>query len=68
MEGIIHEFSKPIPVVTDLGDGYAIYVTANGMFQNDEWCVVLERDGSVKHFLSDQIKIYFNATYKINKG
>ncbi len=68
MEVVIHEFSKPIPVVTELGDGYAIYVKANGMLENDEWCCVLSKDGTVRHFLSDQIKVHYNATYKINKA
>jgi len=65
---MIHEFHKPIPcVVEENKDGYAIYVESSGQFENDCWCVCLCEDGSVKHYLSNQIKIYFNSTFGINK-
>ena len=36
------EFKQPIPVVVEENkDGYAIYVTNSGMYENDVWCVVL---------------------------
>ena len=62
------EFSKPIPVVVEGNkDGYAIYVTNSGMFENDIWCVVLCDEGVVRHYMSDQIKIYHNETLGIKK-
>ena len=62
------EFSKPIPVVVEGNkDGYAIYVTDGGMYENDIWCVVLCEGGVVKHYRSDQIRIHFNATFDIKK-
>jgi hypothetical protein len=62
------EFSKPIPVVVEGDkDGYAIYVTNSGMFENDVWCVVLCEGGIVRHYMSDQIKIYHNETLGIKK-
>ena len=62
------EFRKPIPVVVeDDKDGYAIYVTDSGMFENDIWCVVLCDGGIVRHYRSDQIKIYSNSTFDIEK-
>lgn len=62
------EFKKPIPVVVEGNkEGYAIYVTNSGMFENDVWCVTLCEGGEVKHYRSDQIKIYANATFDINK-
>jgi hypothetical protein len=64
---MILEFQKPIPVVTPLGDGYAIYVTSSGMFENDVWTVALEKSGDVKHFTTDHIKIYQNLTFDIRK-
>ena len=64
---IIHEFNKPIPVGTSLGDGYCIYVKSNGMFEDDEWCVCLNTDGQVRHFVSSQIRIWHNETYGIKK-
>lgn len=57
----------PIPVVTPLGDGYILYVKDNQMFENDEFAITLEEDGSVKHFLANDIKIFHNETYKIHK-
>lgn len=56
-----------MPCSTPLGPGYVWYINSNGMFENDEYTVVLCKDGSVKHFGSDQIKIWFNATYGISK-
>jgi hypothetical protein len=60
-------FDQPIPVVTPLGDGYALYVKSNGMLQDDEWCVTISDGGVVKHFLSKDVKIFHNATYGISK-
>jgi hypothetical protein len=61
---MIHEFNNPIPVVTPMGDGYAIYVRDSGTFENDIWCVALA-DSTVRHFRTDQIKIWKNATFDI---
>jgi hypothetical protein len=62
------EFKQPIPVVVE-GDknGYAIYVTNSGMYENDVWCVVLCESGTVRHYLTSQIKIYQNLTFNIKK-
>ena len=65
---IMLEFSKPIPVVVEGDkDGYAIYVTDGGTFENDVWCVVLSEGGVVRHYRSDQIRIHFNSTFDIKK-
>lgn len=62
------EFKNPIPVVVEgTKDGYAIYVTNSGTFENDVWCVVLCDGGIVRHYTTDQIKIYANATFGITK-
>jgi hypothetical protein len=64
------EFQNPIPVIVeDNIEGYAIYVTNGGSFENDIWCVVHCNGGIVRHYRSDQIKMYKNATFniKINK-
>ena len=61
------EFKSPIPVVTQLGNGYAIYVTNGGTFENDIWAVCLENGGEIRHFRSDQIKIHNNSTFDIKK-
>lgn len=63
------EFKNPIPVVVEENkDGYAIYVTNGGTFENDVWCVVLCDGGIVRHYMSNQIKIYANSTFGINKN
>jgi len=62
------EFKNPIPVVTPLGDGYAIYVLNGGTFENDIWTVVMEDGGSIFHFRSDQLKIHKNATFDISSN
>lgn len=62
------EFKKPIPVIVeDTKEGYAIYVTNGGTFENDIWCVVLCEGGIVRHYNSAQIKIYQNETFYIKK-
>lgn len=62
------EFNNPIPVVVEDGlDGYAIYVTNGGSFENDIWCVVLCEGGEVRHYRTDQILIHANATLSLNK-
>jgi hypothetical protein len=64
----IHEFINPIPVIVEENkEGIAIYVRDNGTFDNDCWCVVLKEGGTVRHYLSNQIKVHHNATYNIKK-
>jgi hypothetical protein len=65
---MIHEFHNPIPVITENGEeGYAIYVQSSGTFENDVWCVVLSFGGTIRHYLTSQIKIHNNATFGIKK-
>jgi hypothetical protein len=65
---LIHEFANPIPVVVEDGkDGYALYVRDGGSFENDIWCIVLCEGGHVRHYLSNQIRIYKNETFGIKK-
>ena len=62
------EFKQPIPVILpDGGEGYAIYVTNSGMYENDIWTVVHCEGGIIRHYRSDQIRIHFNATFDIKK-
>lgn len=62
---MIHEFKNPIPVVTEFGKGYALYVRDGGTFENDIWAVVLCAGGKILHFRSDQIKVHVNKTFDI---
>jgi hypothetical protein len=62
------EFKNPIPVIVEgVKEGYAIYVSNGGTFENDIWCVVLCDGGIVRHYRSDQIKIHNNATLDLKK-
>ena len=61
----IHEFEQPIPVITEKGRGYLLYVKSNGCFENDEFSVILE-NGDLRNFLTTQFKIETNFTYNIN--
>lgn len=62
------EFKNPIPVIIeDNKEGYAIYVRDGGTFENDIWCVVHCETGIVRHYRSDQIKIYKNSTFNITR-
>lgn len=64
---MIHECNKPIPCTTPLGNGWVWYIKENGMFENDELTVVLFDGGIIKHFTTDQVKIWHNETYDIKK-
>ena len=60
------EFKNPIPVVVEGNkEGYAIYVTNSGTFENDVWCVALCEEGVIKHYASDQVRMYYNRTFDI---
>lgn len=61
------QFSTPIPVITPLGDGYAIYARDGGTFENDIWTVALTEGGDVRHFRTDQVQMYQNATFDIEQ-
>ena len=62
------EFKNPIPVVVEENkEGYAIYVTSGGTFENDIWCVVLCEGGIVRHYLSAQVRVHNNMTFEIKK-
>ena len=65
---MILEFKYPIPVIVE-GDkeGYAIYVTNGGTFENDIWCIALCDGGIVRHYRSDQIRLHNNATLDLKK-
>lgn len=58
---------NPIPVVTELGDGYVLYIESGSQLENDCWTVVLCEGGVVWHFLTSQVKVFSNATYGIKK-
>jgi hypothetical protein len=60
-------FQDPIPVVTKLGKGMAIYASNSGTFANDVWTVVLH-DQTVRHFRTDQLTIEKNGTWDLSRA
>mgnify|MGYP006921305315 CR=1 FL=1 len=58
-------FDIPLPVVTEHGEGYVIYVQSSGAFENDIWTVCLCNDGSVRHYNTSQIRVCKNGTFEI---
>lgn len=60
-------FDIPVPVTTPLGSGYILYVKTNPLYENDEITCVLLDGGDIRHFTSDQVKVWNNATYSIKK-
>jgi len=61
---VIHEFRSPFPVHTPLGEGYALYVAHESMWENDTWCIVLD-SGRILHFTTNQLTYVGNATFEM---
>lgn len=60
------EFRNPIPVIVEDGkEGYAIYVRDGGTFENDIWCVIHCENGIIRHYRSDQVKMFTSGTLGI---
>lgn len=55
----------PLPVKTELGEGYVLYVTHAGAFANDIFTVALD-DGRIRHFTTEQLTVVANGTLGIN--
>ena len=60
----------PIPVIVkdenfNEKDAYVIYVESSAQWDNDIWTCVLCDTGIVRHFTTNQIKIYKNLTFGI---
>lgn len=65
---MIHEFRNPMPVETDLGYGMLVYVRDGGTFSNDVFAVVLDKDGTLRHFQSHQFRFVQNNTFNIREA
>ena len=65
---MIHEFRNPMPVETPLGYGMVVYVRDGGSFANDVFAVVLDQDGELRHFSSEQLRFLRNDTFGIRSG
>jgi hypothetical protein len=63
---MIQQLNPYIPVITPLGEGYAVMVIDYGIDYNTCWVVALEKDGQIKHFDANDVKMCTNYTYGIN--
>ena len=59
---MIYQLPNPIDVSTPLGDCTALFIIDYGIDTNTVWLCRMS-GGSVKHFLSDDIKVYGNPMY-----
>lgn len=59
---MIHQFSSPIPVHTPHGEGEAILLIDYNIDINTVWVIRLS-GGVIKHYLSDDIRVYGNPMY-----
>lgn len=56
----------PIPVIVEeKGKGYILYIKDNGMFDNDEFTIVLSSTGEILHITTKQFTLDTNFTYGI---
>ena len=62
----IHEFKQVLWVETPHGDGIAILALDYGLQENMIFLVALQKDGSLKHYNTNQIKLCFNHTVDFN--
>lgn len=63
---MIHQFREPIEVETPLGDGIALLLIDYGWMSNSCWVVVL-KNGIVKHFDSNDIRVSPNFTWGVRR-
>lgn len=57
------QLAPPIPVLTPLGEGWALLVIDYGPQWNTCWAVQLHQTGQLKHFDSNDIRFPHNHTY-----
>lgn len=62
------EFKNPIPVQTEIGYGWLMYVRDGGTWSNDIFAVVMEKDGMIRHMRTDQFKVLQNNTFDIENN
>lgn len=51
---------------TPHGDGIALLLMDYGPHENTVWVVALEKDGAIKHYTSEQVRLCLNHTFGIN--
>lgn len=54
-------------VDTPHGRGVVIYITVNGSFQNDIWCIANKADGQLRHYQTIQLRLAETGVLGINE-
>lgn len=60
------QLNPEIWVETPLGIGLAVIVIDYGLGHNTCWVFALKKDGQIKHFDSNDVKVLKNHTYNFN--
>lgn len=63
---IIHEVKQVMWVITPHGDGVVLFIMDYGPHENTIFIVALEKDGVIKHYNSNDIRLCKNNTFNIN--
>ena len=64
----IHELQQIMWVTTPHGDGIVLFLMDYGPQENTIFVVALEKDGVIKHYNSNDVKLCKNDTFNINKN
>ena len=63
---MIYEIKQILWVKTPHGDGLALFIMDYGIQNNTIWIIALKKDGNIKHYDSNQIKLISNNTINFN--
>ena len=65
---LIHEVKQILWVTTPHGDGIVLFIMDYGPQENTIFVVALEKDGIIKHYNSNNVRLCKNDTFNINKN
>lgn len=65
---LIHEVQQVLWVTTQHGDGIVLFLIDYGPQENTIFVVALEKDGVIKHYNSNDVRLCKNDTFNINKN
>jgi hypothetical protein len=65
---LVHEVQQVLWVTTPHGDGIVLFLMDYGPQENTVFVVALEKDGVIKHYNSNDVRLCKNDTFNINKN
>lgn len=65
---VIHELQQVMWVITPHGDGIVLFIMDYGPQENTVFVIALEKDGVIKHYNSNDVRLCKNDTFNINKN